>query len=68
MIDQNLLRKDPMYVEEMLKRRNITIEVSEFLNMDQERKMIQVQTEDLQAQRNKLAKEIGMLKAKGFIS
>ena len=65
MIDQNLLRKDPMYVEKMLKRRNITIEVSEFLNMDQERKMIQVQTEDLQAQRNKLAKEIGMLKAKG---
>ena len=65
MIDQNLLRKDPMYVEKMLKRRNVTIEVSEFLNMDQERKMIQVQTEDLQAQRNKLAKEIGMLKAKG---
>ena len=65
MIDQNLLRKDPLYVEKMLKRRNITIEVSEFLNMDQERKMIQVQTEELQAQRNKLAKEIGMLKAKG---
>jgi len=65
MIDQNLLRKDPMYVEKMLKRRNVTINVSEFLNMDQERKMIQVQTEELQAQRNKLAKEIGMLKAKG---
>ena len=65
MIDQNLLRKDPMYVEKMVKRRNVTIEVSEFLNMDQERKMIQVQTEELQAQRNKLAKEIGMLKAKG---
>ena len=66
MIDQNLLRKDPMYVEEMLKRRNITIAVREFLSMDQERKTVQVQTEDLQAQRNKLAKEIGMLKAKGL--
>ena len=65
MIDQNLLRKDPMYVEKMLKRRNVATEVSEFLNMDQERKMIQVQTEELQAQRNKLAKKIGMLKAKG---
>ena len=65
MIDQNLLRKDPVYVEKMLKRRNITIEVSEFLRMDKERKTIQVQTEDLQAQRNTLAKEIGMLKAKG---
>ena len=52
-------------MEKMVKRRNVTIKVSEFLNMDQERKMIQVQTEELQAQRNKLAKEIGMLKAKG---
>ena len=65
MIDQNLLRNDPTYVEEMLKRRNVTIQASEFLNMDRERKMIQVQTEDLQAQRNRLAKEIGILKAKG---
>ena len=39
MIDQNLLRKDPMYVEKMVKRRNVAIEVSEFLNMDQERKI-----------------------------
>ena len=55
-----------MYVEEMLKRRNITIAVREFLSMDQERKTVQVQTESLQAQRNKLAKEVGMLKAKGL--
>ena len=65
MIDQHLLRKDTVFLEKMLKRRNITIEASEFLIMDQERKMIQVQTEDLQAQRNRLAKEIGMLKANG---
>lgn len=65
MIDQNLLRSNPVYVEEMLKRRYMSVEVKEFLRMDQERKIIQVETERLQEQRNKLAKEIGTLKAKG---
>ena len=65
MIDQNILRQNPAYVEEMLKRRNIVINVSDYLRMDEERKMIQVETEKLQSERNNLAKAIGFAKANG---
>ena len=66
MIDPILLRKNPRYVEEMLRRRGETINLSDFKTLDDRRKKLQVETEVLQNERNQLAKKIGKAKADGI--
>ena len=63
MLDIQLLRKDIDSVATRLQSRGFTLDVNAFNQLEAERKAIQVQTEDLQAQRNKLSKEIGVRKA-----
>ena len=63
MLDIQLLRKDIDAVAQRLQSRGFTLDVNAFNQLEAERKAIQVQTEDLQAQRNKLSKEIGIRKA-----
>jgi seryl-tRNA synthetase len=68
MLDTILLRKDlPGVVAALQKRKNpqLFLDVDKFMQLDAERKTIQVRTEELQAKRNSLSKSIGMLKAKG---
>ena len=68
MLDINLLRKD---LDSALARLETRKSPQTFLNVDvfkvleTERKTIQMRTEDLQARRNSLSKQIGQLKAKG---
>ena len=68
MLDINLLRKD---LDSALARLETRKNPQTFLNVDvfkaleTERKTIQMRTEDLQAKRNSLSKQIGQLKAKG---
>lgn len=67
MLDIQLLRKDLQHVIDRLSRRQSPqtfLNVELFLSLENERKHIQVETEHLQAQRNALSKEIGILKAK----
>ncbi len=65
MLDPVLLRKDIDFVIAQLARRGLSFDVDRFNKLEAARKEIQVETENLQASRNALAKEIGKLKSQG---
>ena len=68
MLDINLLRRDlPAVIAGMDKRKNPQpyLDVTAYTALENERKSLQTKTEDLQARRNSLSKQIGMLKGKG---
>jgi seryl-tRNA synthetase len=68
MLDITLLRKDlPSVVArlETRKKPQAFLDVAAFTALEAERKSIQTRTEELQAQRNQLSKQIGQRKAKG---
>jgi seryl-tRNA synthetase len=65
MIDIHLLRKDIHAVAERLAHRKFKLDIDAFNALESERKAIQTRTEELQAQRNSLSKQIGILKGKG---
>jgi seryl-tRNA synthetase len=68
MLDITLLRKDLASVVARLEARKkpqAFLDVAAFTALEAERKAIQTRTEELQARRNQLSKQIGQLKAKG---
>ena len=68
MLDINQLRRDlPAVIAGLEKRKNPQqyLDVAAFSALETERKSLQTKTEDLQARRNSLSKQIGMLKGKG---
>jgi seryl-tRNA synthetase len=68
MLDINLLRRDlPSVVArlETRKRPQPFLDVERFTALEAERKRLQTHTEELQARRNALSKQIGQRKAKG---
>jgi seryl-tRNA synthetase len=65
MIDVALLRKDIESVAARLRTRPYEFPVERFNALEAERKAVQVKTEELQARRNALSKQIGMLKSRG---
>ena len=68
MLDINFLRKDLAGVIARLEARKSPqpfLNVDKFTALESERKTIQIRTEELQALRNSLSKQIGQLKAKG---
>ena len=68
MLDITLLRKDLDAVVAGLNRRKnpqAFLDVERFKALESERKGVQTRTEELQARRNSLSKQIGMMKGKG---
>ncbi len=65
MIDIQLLRNQLDFVKESLKKRGKVIDFSVFSNLENERKSLQNETQQNQAKRNRLSKEIGFKKQKG---
>ena len=65
MLDIQLLRSQPAEVAARLASRGAAFDVAAFQALEDERKGLQVRTQDLQAKRNALSKQIGQLKAKG---
>ncbi len=68
MLDINLLRRDLPGVIAQLERRKTPqpyLDVARYTALEAERKQIQVGTEQLQARRNALSRQIGQLKGKG---
>ncbi len=63
MIDIKLIRKNSQQIKEMLNDRNQVINIDEFLQLDTQLKEYQIKSQDISAYRNKLAKEIGILKS-----
>ena len=65
MLDINLLRSDLALVAAGLAKRGVTLDAERFEALERERKDIQVRTQELQARRNALSKQIGIAKGKG---
>ena len=68
MLDITLLRKDLAHVVSRLDKRKSPqpfLDVERFSALESERRTIQTRTEELQARRNSLSRQIGQLKAKG---
>lgn len=65
MIDTDLIKIDPKSVVEQLKLRNYDFNISAFESLEADRKKFQTETEELQAQRNALSKDYGLLKKDG---
>ncbi len=65
MLDIQLLRSDLQSVARRLADRDFEFPVADFEALEGERKKVQVETQELQARRNQLSKQIGQAKAKG---
>ena len=65
MFDIQLLRKDIQAVADRLASRGMTLDTARIAALEAERKDIQTKTQDMQAKRNGLSKQIGIAKGKG---
>ncbi|MDR2239285.1 MAG: serine--tRNA ligase [Zoogloeaceae bacterium] len=65
MLDIQLLRSQPAEIAARLASRGAGFDAAAFQTLEDERKALQVRTQELQAQRNALSKQIGQMKAKG---
>lgn len=64
MLDIQLLRKDLDGVAHRLNSRGYALDRATFIKLETERRELQVRTEELQARRNSLSKQIGVLKSR----
>ena len=64
MLDLQLLRSDLPGVTQRLDGRGFALPAAEFEALEAERKKVQTDTQELQARRNALSKQIGQMKAK----
>lgn len=65
MLDPKLFREDPQLLARLLKRRGYVFDAEKFKNLEEQRKELQIKTQELQAFRNKQSKQIGVAKATG---
>ena len=65
MLDVQLLRTRLDFVAERLATRGMSLDVAAFQAIEDERKTRQTRTQELQARRNALSKQVGQLKGKG---
>ena len=65
MLDPKRLRTELDHVAAQLARRGYSLNVDRLQALEEERKVIQVRTQELQAERNSRSKAIGQAKAKG---
>lgn len=66
MLDIQLLRDDIDQVAKRLATRGYVLDVAKFKQLEQERRVLQTATQDIQQQRNSLSKQIGHAKAQGI--
>ncbi|MBR1681130.1 serine--tRNA ligase [bacterium] len=65
MLDIKMIRENPEKVNELLKRRNPELSIDEILAVDEERRQIQTQADELRAKRKNESQKIGMMKKNG---
>ena len=65
MLDSKLLRTELEETAQQLARRGFTLDVDAMRELEEQRKSLQIRTEQLQAERNSRSKSIGQAKAKG---
>ena len=62
MLDIKLIRENPEKINELLKRRNPELSIDAVLAVDEERRQIQVQVDELRAKRKNESQKIGLMK------
>ncbi len=62
MLDIKWIRENPEKFNESMKIRGANFQASELINLDEEKRSLTTQIQDLQNQRNNLAKEIAKKK------
>ena len=65
MLDIKLIRECPDKINELLKRRNPELSIDEVLKIDEERRKIQTQADELRAKRKNDSQKIGLMKKNG---
>ena len=65
MIDPKLLRQDATAVAANLARRGFEFDANAYAALEEKRKALQVETEELRKERNTSSKSIGQAKAQG---
>lgn len=65
MLDIKLIRNDRNKIEELLKRKNASIDLKDVCELDEKLRSLKTQLEELQSKRNDYSKKIGELKRKG---
>lgn len=65
MLDPQLLRENCQFVAEQLQKRGFKFDATEYLRLEEQRKLLQVATQSLQNERNQRSKAIGSAKARG---
>ena len=64
MIDIDLLRNKPEIIREALSKRGESLDLDQVIKLDQERRSMIVEADDLRNKRNKGSKELSALKDK----
>ena len=65
MLDIKLIRENPDKINELLKRRNPELSIDEVIKIDEERRKIQTQADELRAKRKSESQKIGIMKKNG---
>ena len=65
MLDIKALRADPEAIAAQLKKKGYELDVAKFSSLEERRKAIQIETEQLQQSRNSVSKEIGQAMKSG---
>lgn len=64
MLDPHLLRENPQFVAERLLTRGFQFDVEHYMRLEEQRKILQMETQALQHERNQRSKAIGYAKAR----
>lgn len=65
MLDPQILRNDLEQTAKQLETKGFSLDTESYLNLEEQRKTLQVKAEQLQAERNSRSKNIGKVKAQG---
>ena len=65
MLDPKLLRSDIQAVAAQLKKRGFELDLARFMELEEQRKTLQIKMQELQNERNIYSKEVGQAKATG---
>ncbi|MDP0588865.1 MAG: serine--tRNA ligase [Candidatus Endonucleobacter bathymodioli] len=65
MLDSKYVRNNPKEIAERLLKKHYELDVAELNGLEERRKMLQIRTEQLQAERKSGSKDFGKLKAQG---
>lgn len=66
MLDIKLIRENPDKINELLKRRNPDLSIDEVLKIDEQRRKLQFELDNLRAKRKSESNKIGLMKKDGI--